>query len=68
MTHDFADALVEAHAAEKEPYLLVYRTGEGGVRVRYCLDNWESNPVDNCSAEEDVIRLLERVLEPKERE
>lgn len=40
MTGDFGEDFIEAATREGEPYLLVTRTGEGGLRVRWSVDNW----------------------------
>ena len=63
MTGDFAEDFCDACAAENEPYLIVYRTGDGGLRVRYSLENYVPTVEHpDLTKEADILSVIELVM------
>lgn len=63
MTTDFAEDFCVACEVENEPYLIVYRTGDGGLRVRYSLENYDPvSEFPGFSKERDILSAIEAVM------
>lgn len=61
MTGDYAEDFVEACAKEREPYLIVYRGGDGSVNVRWDVENWDAASAE-LTPEQDLISAVEAAM------
>lgn len=65
MTQDFAEDFCQACDKEDEPYVIMYRTADGGCRIRWSTQNWDKGVEKaDWTTEEDMLSALRATIRP----
>lgn len=64
MTADFAEDFCQACDEESQPYVIMYKTADGGVMIRWSTENWDKGieHPQGWTNEEHMLSALNAVM------